>query len=98
MLNQKNKKQKQKTKTKHTKNPDKSNMTVTCVFNPGMEGVGASRRTLAGICILFFWCLGAFYLCLFAYFIRDWRYLEIALSVPGVLIFLLWWFVLHYYL
>ena len=60
----------------------------------GMEVVGPSKRAWAGILIEFFWCLGEFLLLLLAYFIRDWRHLEIALSVPSIFLLAYWWSVL----
>nr|KAG5698235.1 hypothetical protein BaRGS_024042 [Batillaria attramentaria] len=56
----------------------------------GLEIVGPSRRTFAGLFIDFLWCGGEFLLLLLAYFIRDWRWLEIALSVPAVGLLFYW--------
>ena len=60
----------------------------------GMEVVGPSKRAWAGILIEFFWCMGEFLLLLLAYFIRNWRHLEIALSVPSIFLLAYWWSVL----
>ena len=57
-----------------------------CFWSAGMEVVGPSSRMFAGMAVFFFWCLGAFYLCFFAYFIRNWRNLEIAVSIPAVIL------------
>ncbi|XP_047463095.1 solute carrier family 22 member 5-like [Mugil cephalus] len=42
-----------------------------------------------GICLAF--AIGYMMLPLFAYFLRDWKYLLVALSVPGLLYVPLWW-------
>ena len=57
----------------------------------GMEIVGPSKRAWAGILIEFFWCLGEFLLLPFAHFFRNWRHLEIALSVPSIFLLTYWW-------
>ncbi|XP_070190982.1 organic cation transporter protein-like [Littorina saxatilis] len=57
----------------------------------GMEMVGPSKRAWAGILIEFAWCLGEFLLLPFVYFIRNWRYLEIAVSVPSIVLLAYWW-------
>ncbi|XP_032483671.1 solute carrier family 22 member 4 isoform X2 [Phocoena sinus] len=46
---------------------------------------------ILGVCTCF--AVGYMLLPLFAYFIRDWRMLLLALTVPGVLCFPLWWFI-----
>ena len=61
------------------------------LFVAAMEVVGPSRRMFTGMGVYFFWCLGQLYLCFLAYFIRNWRYLEIAVSVPGIILLALWW-------
>ncbi|KAK7485172.1 hypothetical protein BaRGS_00023582 [Batillaria attramentaria] len=57
----------------------------------GMEIVGPSRRVFTGVVIQLTWCLGEFLLLVFVYFIRDWRWLEIALSVPAISLMFYWW-------
>ena len=57
----------------------------------GMEVVGPSKRSWAGLVIEFLWCAGEFLLVLIAYFIRNWRYLEIAVSIPSVGLLFYWW-------
>ncbi|XP_039606967.1 solute carrier family 22 member 4-like isoform X1 [Polypterus senegalus] len=44
-----------------------------------------------GVCV--FYSLGYVVLPLFAYFIRDWRMLLLAISLPGILYIPLWWFI-----
>ncbi|XP_048639324.1 solute carrier family 22 member 5 isoform X4 [Marmota marmota marmota] len=58
------------------------------------EILGKSIRIIfstLGVCI--FYAFGFMVLPLFAYFIRDWRMLLLALTVPGVLCAALWWFI-----
>ncbi|XP_067674872.1 organic cation transporter protein-like [Haliotis asinina] len=62
-------------------------------FVIGVELVGPSKRVLAGIVIELFWCLGLFILGAVAYGIRNWQHLQLVLSVPSVLLLLLWWFI-----
>ncbi|XP_060033837.1 organic cation/carnitine transporter 2 isoform X2 [Erinaceus europaeus] len=60
----------------------------------GTEILGKSIRIIfstLGVCI--FYAIGYMMLPLFAYFIRDWRMLLLALTVPGVLCAALWWFI-----
>ncbi|XP_015102060.2 organic cation/carnitine transporter 2 [Vicugna pacos] len=63
-------------------------------FVLGTEILGKSVRIIfstLGVCI--FYAFGYMLLPLFAYFIRDWRMLLLALTVPGVLCVVLWWFI-----
>nr|ABZ10518.1 solute carrier family 22 member 5 (predicted) [Callithrix jacchus] len=63
-------------------------------FVLGTEILGKSVRIIfstLGVCI--FYAFGYMVLPLFAYFIRDWRMLLLALTVPGVLCVALWWFI-----
>ncbi|KAJ1127169.1 hypothetical protein NDU88_005572 [Pleurodeles waltl] len=61
-------------------------------FILGAEILGKSVRILfstLGVCI--FYAFGYMLLPLFAYFIRDWRMLLLALTAPGLLCIPLWW-------
>ncbi|KAK7497347.1 hypothetical protein BaRGS_00011391, partial [Batillaria attramentaria] len=58
-----------------------------------MEIVGPSKRVLIGVFIQLMWCLGEFLLLVFAHFIRNWRWLEIALSVPSLGLLAYWWLI-----
>ncbi|NXF43501.1 S22A5 protein, partial [Oceanites oceanicus] len=61
-------------------------------FVLGTEILGKSIRVLfctLGVCI--FYAFGYMLLPLFAYFIRDWRMLLLALTLPGLLCTPLWW-------
>ncbi|KAF6281341.1 solute carrier family 22 member 4 [Rhinolophus ferrumequinum] len=69
-----------------------SNYVVAFIL--GTEILGKSVRIIfstLGVCIFF--AVGYMLLPLFAYFIRDWRKLLLALTVPGVLCVPLWWFI-----
>lgn len=58
-----------------------------------MEMVGPVDRLIAGVvCQMFFSC-GYMLVALFAYFIHDWRYLQVALTLPGAVFFCYWWFI-----
>ncbi|KAM4677024.1 solute carrier family 22 member 4-like [Discoglossus pictus] len=63
-------------------------------FILGSEILGKSARIIfstLGTCIFF--AIGYMMLPLFAYFIRDWRTLLLALTVPGLLCIPLWWII-----
>nr|XP_023017401.1 organic cation transporter protein-like [Leptinotarsa decemlineata] len=59
----------------------------------GLEMVGPSKRPLAGtICHMFF-SIGYMLTALFALYIPHWRYLQFALTIPGVIFLSYWWFI-----
>ncbi|XP_004586449.2 organic cation/carnitine transporter 2 [Ochotona princeps] len=63
-------------------------------FVLGTEILSKSVRIVfstLGVCV--FYAVGFMVLPLFAYFIRDWRMLLLALTAPGVLCAALWWFI-----
>lgn len=60
-------------------------------FIIGMEMVGPSKRLFSGTLILEVYVFGEFLLVFFAYFIRDWRWLQLALGVPMVSAVCYWW-------
>ncbi|KAK4814350.1 hypothetical protein QYF61_016308 [Mycteria americana] len=69
-----------------------SNYVVAFIL--GTEILGKSVRIIfstLGVCIFF--AIGYMLLPLFAYFIRDWRMLLLALTVPGLLCIPLWWII-----
>ena len=68
-------------------------MNLETIYISGMELVGTTKRTFAGIVIEMFWCGGLFILGGVAYFLRDWHYLQLACSVPTVLLFSFYWLV-----
>ncbi|XP_043916212.1 solute carrier family 22 member 7-like [Protopterus annectens] len=58
----------------------------------GVEWVGIRYRTLSSITLSLCWSLGNTLLALIAYFIRDWHWLMLAVTVPCYLgIILCWW-------
>ncbi|XP_067674871.1 organic cation transporter protein-like [Haliotis asinina] len=65
----------------------------TVAYVIGMEFVGPSKRVIAGMVIDLFWCLGLFILGTAAYFLRDWKYLQLAVSAPSALMLIMWWFI-----
>ncbi|XP_018555211.1 organic cation transporter protein [Lates calcarifer] len=61
------------------------------VFVLGTEWTGSKQRMLAGIITDYFFGFGYILLAGVAYLIRDWRKLQLAISVPGFLfIFYIW--------
>ncbi|XP_013411039.1 organic cation transporter protein isoform X2 [Lingula anatina] len=62
-------------------------------FVLGMELVGPSKRMIAGISIEYFFAGGLIILTMVGYFLRDWRHIELAVSVPSFAYILYWWFV-----
>ncbi|XP_055954333.1 organic cation transporter protein-like [Patella vulgata] len=67
--------------------------TFMSAFVLAMEFVGPSKRKFVGIVIEMFWCIGLFVLSIMAYFIRDWSTLQLAISVPSVLLLAIFWFI-----
>lgn len=61
------------------------------IFVLGMEMVGPCKRIWAGIILDYFFAAGFVMLAVAAYFIRDWMYLQIAVSSPFVLFLSYWW-------
>nr|XP_022332246.1 organic cation transporter protein-like [Crassostrea virginica] len=60
-------------------------------FIIGMEMVGPSKRLFSGTLILEVYVFGEFLLVFFAYFIRDWKWLQLALAIPMVSTICYWW-------
>lgn len=57
-----------------------------------MEMVGPTKRLLAGIFVMMFFSFGYMLTALFAYYISNWRTLQIALTLPSL------WFLTYYWL
>lgn len=58
-----------------------------------IEMVGPKIRLYASEIIMTFFSLGYVSTAAFAYFIHDWRMLQIAISLPGILFLSYWWLV-----
>ncbi|XP_043470044.1 organic cation transporter protein-like [Leptopilina heterotoma] len=58
-----------------------------------LEMVGPKKRIYAGVGVNLFFTIGYFTTGIFAYFIRDWRTLQIALVLPSVLFLSYYWFI-----
>ncbi|XP_017492014.1 PREDICTED: organic cation transporter protein-like [Rhagoletis zephyria] len=56
-----------------------------------MEMVGSSYRLFAGVAMQMFFSVGFMLTAGFAYFIHDWRWLQIALTLPGLLFMCYHW-------
>ncbi|XP_033634576.1 organic cation transporter protein-like isoform X1 [Asterias rubens] len=59
---------------------------VTEMFSP-------SRRAFAGILLTLFWASGIMSLSGLAYLLRDWRHLQLAITLPSLLTIPLWWII-----
>ncbi|XP_032239043.1 organic cation transporter protein isoform X1 [Nematostella vectensis] len=59
-------------------------------FVYAIEILGPKYRTLGGQLCSLFWLFGYSTTAVFAFFIRDWRMLIVAVSIPGLLFVLLW--------
>ncbi|XP_060648114.1 organic cation transporter-like protein [Drosophila nasuta] len=58
-----------------------------------MEMVGPSKRLYAGIFVMMFFSLGYFGMALLATFIHDWRWLQIAFTLPGLIFMAYYWII-----
>ncbi|XP_050086267.1 organic cation transporter protein-like [Anopheles aquasalis] len=58
-----------------------------------MEMVGPKDRLYAGVVCMMFFSVGYMLTAGFAYYIHEWRMLQIALTLPGVLFLCYWWFI-----
>ncbi|XP_033106796.1 organic cation transporter protein-like [Anneissia japonica] len=59
-------------------------------FTLSTEIVGPSKRTFVGIVLNFYIAVGIMICGLLAYFIRDWRWLQLAISVPNIFYFFIY--------
>lgn len=55
--------------------------------------VGPKKRLIAGVGCQLFFTFGFILTAGFAYFIRDWQMLQIALTLPNILFLAYWWYV-----
>ncbi|XP_005187237.2 organic cation transporter-like protein [Musca domestica] len=58
-----------------------------------MEMVGPSMRLFAGIFVMMFFSVGFMLTAAFVYFVHDWRWLQIALTLPGLLFMCYYWII-----
>ncbi|EDW24503.1 GL23361 [Drosophila persimilis] len=58
-----------------------------------MEMVGPAKRLYAGIFVMMFFSVGFMLTAAFAYFIHDWRWLQIALTLPGLIFMCYYWII-----
>lgn len=58
-----------------------------------LEMVGSSYRLFAGVVMQMFFSVGFMLTAGFAYFIHDWRWLQIALTLPGLLFICYYWII-----
>ena len=65
-------------------------------FVMACELFAAKNRTFAGIMIENFWSIATCLLALLAYLIRDWVYLQLCISLFGLLTIPLFWYVVLY--
>ncbi|XP_046582562.1 organic cation transporter protein-like [Haliotis rubra] len=61
-------------------------------FVVGVELVGPSKRVLTGIICELYWTFGVFLATTIAYFVRDWRHLQLIVSTPTALFLAYYWF------
>nr|KAG5705621.1 hypothetical protein BaRGS_034819 [Batillaria attramentaria] len=61
-------------------------------FTLSTELVGPRYRVEAGFVIQCFYSVGYMSLAGIAYFVRNWRYLEVAITAPALLFVIYWWF------
>ncbi|XP_036323326.1 organic cation transporter-like protein [Rhagoletis pomonella] len=58
-----------------------------------MEMVGPKKRLYAGMFLMMFFSMGFMLTAVFAYFIHEWRTLQIAVSIPGLLFLGYYWII-----
>ncbi|XP_026679607.1 organic cation transporter protein-like [Diaphorina citri] len=58
-----------------------------------LEMVGPSKRIIAGTVIHMFFSIGFLLIAGLAYFVHDWRHLDILVTLPGLIYLAYWWFI-----
>ncbi|XP_046592505.1 organic cation transporter protein isoform X1 [Neodiprion lecontei] len=58
-----------------------------------LEMVGPKKRLVAGVGCQLFFTTGYILVAGFAYHITDWRYLQIAITIPSLAFLVYWWFI-----
>ncbi|XP_029647981.1 organic cation transporter protein [Octopus sinensis] len=66
---------------------------ITTAFVIGIEIVGPTYRKITGILFEFFFAFGFVLLAGLAYLIRDWEYLELAVSLPSITYIIIWLYI-----
>lgn len=64
-----------------------------CNVDAGVEMVGPGKRELTGIVLNYFYSIGEAAVGLLAWLLRDWVWLQFAVSAPPLLFVLYYWFV-----
>ncbi|KAL1517616.1 hypothetical protein ABEB36_001355 [Hypothenemus hampei] len=59
----------------------------------GLEMVGSSKRMIAGTICQIFFSIGYMLTAVFAIYITDWRKLQFALTIPGLIFMTYWWLI-----
>nr|CAD7419653.1 unnamed protein product [Timema poppensis] len=60
-------------------------------FILALELVGPSKRLFAAMTYAYFFTTGYVLSALFSYFLNNWRYLQVAMTVPGLFLLTYWW-------
>lgn len=58
-----------------------------------MEMVGPSSRLFTGVAVQMFFTTGYILVAAFAYYLPNWRHLQVGLTLPGVIFFCYYWFI-----
>ncbi|XP_041378981.1 organic cation transporter-like protein [Gigantopelta aegis] len=59
----------------------------------GTELVGPSKRRFTGIIMNLFWSIGNLLVAAIVFFVRDWKYRQLAFSLPAVIFWSYFWYV-----
>ena len=55
--------------------------------------VGKESRMIAGVIFMMFFSLGFMLMGVLAFFVTDWRFYQIALTIPGLIFLAYWWII-----
>ncbi|XP_048767368.2 organic cation transporter protein-like isoform X2 [Ostrea edulis] len=61
------------------------------IFIMGLEFMTPKFRLVSGTVMLIVYCTGAYVLVFIAYFIRDWRWLQLTVAMPMAIPIIYWW-------
>lgn len=59
--------------------------------------VGPKKRLIAGVGVQLFFTMGYLLTAAFAYYITNWRMLQVALTIPSIVFLLYWWYEMNIY-